>query len=191
MVTRLVLHKHLSLSVSKQMLGLLSTHEALFFGSEVIKPLKILSLFMWISINHCGFEVTFLTSHPTLHLSSSSYSTPLSVSPGVRRSLTRSPLRQPPHCCFLQRAHWSLADTDRHLRESHWFLCVSVSVQQQGSRCEIRLHAEANWTQGSLTCTADHARYLAYLNLLIRHVWVRLLLVIWSKNKLNNKVAVR
>lgn len=84
------------------------------------------------------------------------------------RSFNPPPPPNPPYGGFLQSMHWSPEDTDRHLRELHWCLCVSVSVQQQGSHCEIRLHAGTNWTQGSLTCIVDHAHYLAYLHLLIR-----------------------
>lgn len=110
-----------------------------------------------------------LLSHTALLLLSSP---PPCSPPSTRdlRSLTRSPPSVPSleHLAgaSLQSTHWSLGDTDRHLKGG--VLCVSVSVQQQGSHCEIRLHAGANWTQGSLKRIVDHARYLAYLNVLIR-----------------------
>lgn len=123
---------------------------------------------LYVSI-HQSLDVTS-TSSPLIPkcISPPPYSCSLCHPLELLRSLIQSPPSTPPRRGFLQRVHRSPAGTDRHLRELHWFLCVNGSVQQQGSHCEIRLHAGANWTQGSLTCIVDHARYLAYLNLLIR-----------------------
>lgn len=161
----LVLHRHASaswpLSVSKQMLELLSHIRpyGLCQGSSSLRR-------YYLSVCEQP-SITVDATSPSSPLVSSGISPPpharsLSLSLSVLHSgsCVRSPgplSFHPPHWCFLQRTHWSPADTDRHLRESHWCLCVSVSVQQQGSRCEIRLHAGPNWTQGSPTCiVASH-----------------------------------
>lgn len=152
---------------NKCRVAVLSSHKVWWVGHGSSSLQRYyLSLCEHSSITACN--VSFLTSHPTVHLSSSVLLLSPTSARGFCVRLARPLIRPPLARGFLQRAHWSPTGTDRHLRELHWFLCVNGSVQQQGSQREIRLHARANWTQGSLTCIVDHARYLAYLNPLIR-----------------------